>query len=89
MLASPPAPVVETAENTTSCEVPVAVNVCDTGTHVTTSSTTGSTVTGAEASTPVYRIWRTWLFVVAGAANGLIWGVSYGIALTAENWALG
>jgi energy-coupling factor transport system substrate-specific component len=37
----------------------------------------------------LYRIWRTWLFVLAGAANGLIWAVSYAFVLAAENWAIG
>ncbi|QEO15204.1 hypothetical protein FLP10_12820 [Agromyces intestinalis] len=29
----------------------------------------------------LYRVWKTWLFVAAGALNGAIWGVTVALAL--------
>lgn len=36
----------------------------------------------------LYRIRRTWLFLVAGAVNGIIWGVSYALVLDAAVFPL-
>lgn len=37
----------------------------------------------------LYRIRRTWLFVLAGAVNGLIWGVSYALVIDAATFPIG
>lgn len=37
----------------------------------------------------LYRIRKLWLFLVAGVANGVIWGVSYAVTIDAATFPLG